>query len=263
MRVSHELTLSLLTQGFEINDYDYCLPHQLKYEAYANYFKIAASKGRFIILDNGLFENALLGTDDLIRVINKIQPTVFITPDEWNNRSITYTNALKWSTTWRKYISPQVELMGVIQASTLEEAALLYRQYVELGFKYISFNHSLQLYKQLFPSFHPLLAQTLGRAYLINYLKEKCIFNYTIYHHLLGCSLLQELAFYDEHSGINSIDTSNPITLAYEGKSYEKLGIYKPTVKIDDIFTQSHETVESLIYENTQTFKSHAYCSNH
>jgi len=66
MKVSHELPLALMQYGYEWNDYDYLLPHLTdQYLQYRIYFQKAKNDGRFIIMDNGLFEGVTHTTEDL------------------------------------------------------------------------------------------------------------------------------------------------------------------------------------------------------
>ena len=53
-KISHELPLSMLPQSFEINDYEYCLPHLLdQSEIYKNHFEKAKEKFILSITENG------------------------------------------------------------------------------------------------------------------------------------------------------------------------------------------------------------------
>ena len=57
MKISHELPLSLNHYSYKWNDFEYCLPIFLdKYDKYRLYFQKAYLDGRFIIMDNSLFE---------------------------------------------------------------------------------------------------------------------------------------------------------------------------------------------------------------
>ena len=70
IRVSHEVPLALLEDSYVFNGYDYCLPHLLsKYDQYKKYFVQARKDGRFIIMDNGLFENVNHTEEELLEAI--------------------------------------------------------------------------------------------------------------------------------------------------------------------------------------------------
>ena len=239
MKRSHELPLCLLKHAYEINNFDYCLPHLIdKYSEYKQYYVQARKDSRFIIMDNGLFENVNHTEEDLIEKINLIKPDVFITPDVWNNATQTLVNAKYWKNVMLKQLPSNTNLMAVIQATTIDEAETLYINLVDLGFKYIAFNHSSVLYESIFPHPDKLVSQMMGRILLINTLANKKIINKNIHHHLLGCSLYQEFAYYEYQPYIKSVDTSNPITYAIQYGNYDQAispVLCKPTLKIDDI----------------------------
>ena len=51
-KVSHELPINMLDQSYDINDYEYCLPHLLdQNETYKNHFYQAKKDGRYIVMD--------------------------------------------------------------------------------------------------------------------------------------------------------------------------------------------------------------------
>ena len=97
MKISHELPLGLMHKAYEWNDYDYCLPHLIdKYQQYKLFFQKSRKDGRFIIMDNGLFEGVTHTKEDLFEKINLIRPNVFVVPDEWNDANRTLVNEFKW-----------------------------------------------------------------------------------------------------------------------------------------------------------------------
>ena len=82
MKISHELPLSLLEHSLDWNDYEYCLPHLIdKFPAYRQFFLDSSERGRFIIMDNGLFEGVTHTTKDLLEKIDLIEPNIFIVPE--------------------------------------------------------------------------------------------------------------------------------------------------------------------------------------
>ena len=59
-KVSHELPINMLDRSFEINDYEYCLPHLLdQNEVYRKHFEDAKESGSYIIMDNSQIENTI------------------------------------------------------------------------------------------------------------------------------------------------------------------------------------------------------------
>ena len=136
MKISHELPLSLFQYSAEFNDYEYCLPHLLdKFPDYRQFFLDSSERGRFIIMDNGLFEGVKHTTQDLLEKIDLIEPNIFIVPDEWNDRDITAKNAKHWT----QYKLPfKTKLMVVLQGKNVNEIHTLYQQCVDLGYTHFA-----------------------------------------------------------------------------------------------------------------------------
>jgi len=74
--ILNELPLCLLDKDQTWNDYSFVLPSYWKNEKYRAYFLTAKEQGRFIILDNGLFEGDTFTSDYLIELINELKPNI-------------------------------------------------------------------------------------------------------------------------------------------------------------------------------------------
>jgi hypothetical protein len=259
MKTSHELPIALLPYSYKWNDFEYCLPKFLSISEYKNHYINARKDGRFIILDNGLFEGETYTEKQLISFINEIEPDIFISPDEWNDAESTYNKAVRWKSL-EPLLPERTKLMAVIQAKDMGDVVNLYEKLNLLGYKYISFNHSLDLYKELFPHKNKLVSQMMGRIFLINYLDSLGIINHDINHHLLGCSLPQEFTYYSGYDYITSVDTSNPIIHGALGIEYEDYGLYsKSSVKLEDILLRNDFSSHfGFITLNINKFKQ--YC---
>ena len=257
MKISHELTLGLMQYGYEWNDYDYCLPHLVdQYEQYRLYFQKSRLDKRFIICDNGLFEGVTHTTEDLLDKINLIRPDIFIVPDAWNDSMATLRSAKEWMNNHKSTIPEETELMAVCQGKTIADLITTYQTLVDLGYKHIAFNHSSVAYSDKYPEHTPVFAKMYGRIELIRSLIEKDTVRKGIYHHLLGCSLPQEIIAYSGMDWIKSVDTSNPIIVGYKGERYTDSGInFKPTEKIEDLFDKDLEDKMEDIIFNIQKFK--------
>jgi hypothetical protein len=245
--------------GYEWNDYDYCLPHLLdKYLQYRIYFQKASLDGRFIICDNGLFEGVEHTTEDLIEKINLIIPDVFIVPDAWNDSAATLVNAKEWMNNHIHKLPEGVNLMAVCQGESLGELILTYQTLLDLGYTHIAFNHSSAAYQTMYPNLDPLKAQMYGRMEFIRRLVAENIINRRAYHHLLGCSLPQEFMSYKNWPFIQSVDTSNPILVGAEGIRYTDSGLtWKPKEKLEFYLEQDLEgKIEDIIF-NVQKFKDY------
>jgi len=259
MKVSHELPPSLMSYSYQWNDYEYCLPVFIdRYEQYRLFFQKARLDKRFIIMDNSLFEGYKHTEQDLFDKMWIVKPNIFIVPDEWNNSIITLQNAKHWMINNITYLPEGTNLMAVCQGKTIDELITTYQTLIDIGYKHIAFNHSSIAYTEFYSQRKLLNAQMLGRIELIRTLLEKDTIRKDIYHHLLGCSLPQEMLAYSEFDWIKSVDTSNPIIVGSEGVRYGDNGVdYKPKNKIEDLFNINlKDKLEDIIF-NVNKFKSY------
>ena len=257
MKIMHELPLSLMEYSSEWCDGDYCLPHLLdKHPEYKEYFLKVKEDGRFIIMDNGLFEGVVHTTKDLLEKINLIEPNIFIVPDEWNDRDATAKNAKHWT----QYKLPfKTKLMVVLQGKTLNEMHTLYQQCVDLGYTHFAINHSSILYQGLSEHENSIANQSVGRVILIENLRKLGVIKDHHYIHLLGASTPQEFTYYRDNlpNLINSVDTSNPIIVGSLGQRYSEIGMLtKPSNKIEEFMEVNLEDKLEDIRYNVQQFKN-------
>jgi hypothetical protein len=258
MKISHELPLSLMKFAYKWNDYDYCLPHLIDhYPEYKEFFEYSRTHGRFIIMDNGLFEGVNHTTEDLIEKIELIQPDVFVVPDAWNDSNTTLVNAKSWMINYKEGLPKQTNLMAVCQGKDMTELATTYQTLVDLGYTHIAFNHSSIAYQQEYTGMDSLKAAMYGRMEFIRRLVANSSIRKDIYHHLLGCSLPQEFMSYDDWSFIKSVDTSNPIIVGAEGIKYNDSGLtWKPKEKLEHYFEMNLDSkLEDIIF-NVNKFRS-------
>jgi hypothetical protein len=259
MKISHELPLSLMKFAYKWNDYDYCLPHLIdQYPEYKEFFEYSRSQGRFIIMDNGLFEGVTHTTEDLISKIELIEPDVFIVPDAWNDANATLVNAKSWMINYKEGLPKRTNLMAVCQGQDMTELATTYQTLVDLGYTHIAFNHSSIAYRKEYDGSMPdLKAQMYGRMEFIRRLVANGSIRRDIYHHLLGCSLPQEFMSYKDWGFVKSVDTSNPILVGAEGQRYTDSGIlWKPKEKLEYYFEKNlDDKLEDIIF-NLNKFKS-------
>ena len=258
MKISHELPLSLLKYGYEWNDVDYCLPNFLKYEDYKSYFIHARIDNRFIILDNGLFEGVHYSNSELIDLIELIQPDIFIVPDEWNDSFATLRNAKSWMNNYyiKHFLPERTNIMAVCQGKDLHELMMCYQTLIDLGYKYIAFNHSSEAYQKMFPEYDKLKAQKYGRIEFIKKLAENNILKESVYHHLLGASDWREFQVYKNFKYINSCDTSAPIINGAIGIRFNpELPYNKPKEILEDIMEKNLEGQKEDIIFNVSLFK--------
>lgn len=256
MKISHELPISLFPHSQTWNDYEYCLPIFMdKYPEYREFFLEARKQGRFIIMDNSLFEGYHHTIPDLLEKIHLIEPDIFIVPDEWNDSIITAKNAKYWK---QLSLPERTNLMVVLQGKTVNEIHLLYQTCLDLGYTHFAVNHSSMVYQELGGSENSLANQSVGRVMLIEYLKSQDMIKDYHYIHLLGASTPQEFTYYrDNHPNlINSVDTSNPIIVGALGQRYSDIGLLtKPSNKIEEFMEKDlAPQLEDIIF-NINKFK--------
>ena len=107
-----------------------------------------------------------------------------------------------------------------------------------------------------FPHTNETLGKSLGRIRFVNGLLKLKEYKNTKLH-LLGCSVPQEFGWYDNHSQIESIDTSNPIFAALEGNIYSSTGLkLKPKLNMNTSFNIDGKAVNyNLVLKNVEKFR--------
>ena len=256
IKISHETPLFLLEDSKYFNDYDYALVHLLDEDPeYAAYFINAKEKGRYIILDNSLHElGESYGDEGLLKWVNKLRPQEFIIPDVWQDRNASVVNARKWA---QIKLPKEVEKVAVVQATTIHEAATCYQTYKDLGYKKIAFSYGASYYNDVVPHPNPDIGKALGRLSVISSLYKTKVISQSDRIHLLGCASPFEFSLYKGFECIESIDTSNPIMMALEGKKYNNaLNVDKPKANMNNYFyTNKNEIDLSLVLYNVSKFK--------
>ena len=227
----------MLDKSFEINDYEYCLPHLLdQSEIYRKHFEYAKEAGSYIIMDNSLHElGEAYDTKRLFHWIERLEPNEFIVPDVWQDKVHTLVNAKRWSKT---ELPEGVTKVAVVQAKSFGEAMECYDiLHYHHGYQKIAFSYGADWYaEEMFPHPNPLVGKMMGRIMAISKMYESKIIGKSDRVHLLGCALPQEFGYYADFPFIESVDTSNPIIHGMEGVKYNSLGLLtKSSTKIDKI----------------------------
>lgn len=217
--ISHEVPLKYLGLSRAFNDYDYCLAHLLNIPEYKEFFQSSLKEGRTVYLDNGAHE---LGTsfdvDIFASQVCELKPQYFFLPDTINGflETIQAHNAFLQK-------NPDVVKMSkpiwVLQGTTFEGLASAYGavpdfiEIVAIPFASKAFDRNLGLDKMR-PAFCEwLLNHEAFRR------RPRAI-------HLLGAYDAREFTaeiYNDPH--FVSLDTSNPVTAALEGRRYEEDGL--------------------------------------
>ena len=243
MLISHEVPKTLLTESLNFNDYDYFLIHQItRHPEYRDFFFLTKDLGRRSILDNSLYElKESFDPDVFADFVRELRPSEYLIPDCFNN----YDKNMDMFDDWMvKYGSLPGTKIATVHGSSIEDFENAYAAFDAAGVK-IAFNFAESLYSQLG---NPIAA----RFGVISSLS----INPSRKHHLLGCTVPQEFLMYRDMKFIETIDTSNPIMAAFEGKRYPVAS--KPKLAVDDC--QSIDVTERIradIYYNTSVFKKY------
>ena len=255
-KVSHELPINMLDQSFEINDYEYCLPHLLdQNETYRKHFEDAKESGSYIIMDNSLHElGEAYDTKRLLHWVHELEPDEFIVPDVWQDKTSTLVNAKQWI---QVKLPKKTTKVAVVQSENYHEAFECYDILKTQGYKKIAFSYGADWYSEEFPHPNPLVGKMMGRIMTISKMYKSKLIEETDRVHLLGCALPQEFSYYADFPFIESIDTSNPIIHGLEGVKYKHLGLLtKSSTKIDKIDKEIDTKTMYDINHNLIRFKT-------
>ena len=124
----------------------------------------------------------------------------------------------------------------------------------------ISFDYSY--YSVSVPHPNKYVSWMLGRVKLLGDLLKDGVINTEKPHHLLGCGLPQEFAFYKhaDYKWIYSLDTSNPIVHGIKGITYGDEGLWsKESQKLHELIDMDLEDIDlSRVKNNIQKFRWYA-----
>ena len=258
IKIAHESPKSIFNEVQKYTDYDYALVHLLEEDdEYFTQFESAIRQGREVILDNSIFE--LEEAFDAIKFdkwVNRMKPTWYIVPDaledadktckqmeDWNNKGLGYEGSGK---------------IGVVQGKTYDDIVDCYNymnKIADVDMIAISFDYSY--YTASVPHPNKYVSWMLGRVKLLGDLRRDGVINVLKPHHLLGCGLPQEFAFYknSDYDWIYSLDTSNPVVHGIKGISYGTDGLWnKERQKLHELINADIEDT-NLILNNIQKFK--------
>lgn len=264
--ISHELPINYLEYSQFINDYEYCLVHLCdEHEKYLDFYKDAVKDGREVILDNSIFElGAAFDSTRFAERIEEIKPTWYIVPDVLEDGAATIEN-------WKSFIEDHGKLpgmrIGVAQGRDLDEFIDCYKFMAEHA-DYIAISFDYSWYEGMGGELPltKLEKWCYGRCCAIQELIELDVWAGHKPHHLLGCSLAKEFGNHIKNRSIRSLDTSNPITAALDGKRYlKRMGLMdKSKVKLADQINVDFDldTLHKMYY-NTDEFRRIATIENY
>jgi len=225
MKTFHEAPISIFNEVQQLTDGDYALVHLFEEnDEYYNLFVDALKKGRTVILDNSIFElGSAFDTEKYIEWINKLKPTYYIIPDVLEDKDGTLKNINDWD------FSCYGKSIGVVQGRTYNEVVECYKQMVDKVDK-VAFTLR---FGKLNDGNYTDAENMMTRVMLIQRMVRDGHIREDKQHHILGCYLPQEFAFYRNYKWIDSVDTSNPVVAGLNYILYDINGLdEKPPQKL-------------------------------
>lgn len=255
IKIAHESPKSIFKEVQKYTDYDYALVHLFEEDPeYLKQFQEAKANGREIILDNSIFElEEAFDAEKFAGWVLELQPTWYIVPDALEDAKKTCSQIATWI---NKYKNLPGKKIGVVQGKTYQQIKSCYEymdKIAEVDMIAISFDYSY--YVQSVPHPNKYVSWMMGRVKLLGDLLKDGIINENKPHHLLGCGLPQEFAFYSDYKWIYSLDTSNPVVHGIKGVEYREDGLWsKESQKLFELINHQVEDTNTILY-NINKFK--------
>jgi hypothetical protein len=253
IKIAHEAPLSIFDKVQNLTHYDYFLVHLFEEnKEYLNKALECVKQGRETILDNSIFE---LGKAwDPIKFalwVEKMKPTWYIVPDVLDQAEATMES-------FDKFMENHPDLPGkiiaVAQGQTYDDLVKCYKKFAEddrVGKVAISFNHPF--YQTEWEGKNKYERMGTGRQMTLYKMLNDGVSNRRKPHHLLGCGLPQEFAFYRHWVWVDSLDTSNPVMAGIKGMEYDRQPEYdiwglddKPAQKL---YTIINDDVDEITFQ--------------
>ena len=267
IKIAHESPKSIFSTIQRFTDYDYALVHLFEEDKeYLQQFIEARDAGREIILDNSIFElEEAFDADKFNRWVNDLKPTWYIVPDALEDTDSTIIQMEDWNDKGLGYEGSGK--IGVVQGKTYDDIVDCYNymnKEADVDMIAISFDYSY--YEDTVPHTNKYVSWMLGRVKLLGDLLKDGFINKDKKHHLLGCGLPQEFAFYkhSDYDWIYSLDTSNPVVHGIKGINYTDQGLWnKESQKLFEMINQEvdEEQVQRIL-NNIQKFRWHTNGTN-
>lgn len=256
IKIAHESPKSIFSEVQKYTDYDYALVHLFEEdEEYLAQFKKAISDGREVILDNSIFE--LEEAFDAVKFskwVKELTPTWYIVPDALEDAEKTMYQMGEWLADHDDVPGKKI---GVVQGKTYDEIVRCYRYMDTVGVDMIAISFDYSYYTESCPHPNKYVSWMLGRVKLLGDLVRDGVINVNKPHHLLGCGLPQEFAFYknSNYDWIYSLDTSNPVVHGIKGITYGSDGLWsKESQKLFELINYKVEDINGIL-NNIQKFK--------
>jgi hypothetical protein len=249
IKIAHESPKSIFKEIQAVTDYDYALVHLFEEDPeYLKLFQDALANGREVILDNSIFE--LEEAFDAVKFaqwVQELKPTWYIVPDALENAKKTCSQMAAWNMHYKDLPGKKI---GVVQGKTYKQIKTCYEymdKTADVDMIAISFDYSY--YTETIPHLNKYVSWMLGRVKLLGDLLRDGVINEDKPHHLLGCGLPQEFAFYKDYKWIYSLDTSNPVVHGIKGVEYREDGLWsKESQKLFELINHKVEDINTILY---------------
>ena len=228
IKIAHESPKACFDTVQSMTDYDYALVHLFEEDPeYLELFKDGVAEGREVILDNSIFElEEAFDADRFAYWIKELKPTWYIVPDALENAKKTLQQMAAWN---MRHSDIPGKKIGVVQGKTYSEIVNCYDYMANIaGVDMVAISFDYSYYEEKFPHPNKYVSWMLGRVQLLGRMLKEGVINTDKPHHLLGCGLPQEFAFYRNagYDWIYSLDTSNPVVHGLLGIEYRDSGLW-------------------------------------
>lgn len=255
-----------------LNTMDLILFHLCEeYEEYKEYYKnlIKRSPERVSILDNSAYEffikGQVLDLDRYCEIINELNPTYYILPDELMDYDMTLDKINQFIKNYMSKITVNSQPIIVVQGNTSEEFVELYDEVFE-NHKTLKRNIAIPFHNSFFKTLpvdsiviktfeHMLKDKKILGSEDVQYamgrvqwmLNHKYLLKNCDYIHILGSHCPLEKLFYN--GLVNSMDTGYPVKCGVKGYNlFDEPS--KPDIIIDEFFKSPFDDNAKTIIKN-------------
>ncbi len=258
IKIAHEAPIDIFDEVQRLTDYDYALVHLLEQNGrYRDTFERAVKKGREVILDNSIFELEEAFEPERFAIwVERLKPTWYIIPDALENTDKTLDQLDDWLIRFNNVVGKKI---AVVQGKTYDEIAECYKYMDKANVDMIAISFDYSYYSDSCPHPNKYVSWMLGRVKLLGDLERDGIINKHKPHHLLGCGLPQEFAFYKhaDYKWLYSLDTSNPVVHGLKGIEYDREGLWsKESQKLHELIDVPIEKIDiEKVTSNIEKFR--------
>jgi len=182
-----------------------------KDEVYKNWY---TESDRYKIIDNGAYEDKdrnPMGSEDLISMAIETKSNEICAPDKMFNRTDTIVRTAQFLTILSSEERKKFTIMGIPQGKDVPEWISCYKDITCMeGIDTVG----LPIW----------LDRKGGRPAVVAYMSKKNILKEGMDHHLLGLDRPAELFWYSNNSVVRSVDTSLPISCAWDKITLNPIG---------------------------------------